>query len=425
MASMNPQQLNRHPGLRITLVVALVVLLMLGATAVASVYRRSATPVEPAAPDDFRITLDQERSVEGTTLRLTAAEFASDGTLLELLVSWPGFDPATGLMPIAPRDLTVSGVSGATSYFGSTGQAQPRDGAVPVTLLVGPPTPEPADIVVEIKRIGLVDDESTRWLDGPWSFTIPAAEVVHDPINIPIPVGKTVESGPIAITIDTVHLSSRAVSVSYRVPAMTTGEAMPAGPVVRLALPDGKAFAETGRGGIRSSNDVWMALFPALPEGVDSFHLTFGSFVIPTPGPVEVSFAIPAGFWEATADATFAVGQTFDVDGETLEVVSIGKEANAEVSVVVRNIGQQGSRNVTIVGPVIAGQVLTDNRGNRVQALGGAMGLADDGSGSQEAGESVLRFELPKDSTATELTLRVDHYGKIVAGPEPITITVP
>lgn len=407
------------------LVVALVAILVVGATAAAGLFRQPARTVEPTAPDDFRIVLDQKQTVAGTTLHLTGAEFASDGTLLDFNVSWPGFDPATSLMPITYEALTVRGVSGDPTYFGSSNQEQPRDGVVPVTLAIGPPAPQATDIVVEISKIGLADANGVRWIDGPWSFTIPAAEIVHDPINIPIPVGKTVESGPVVITIDTVHLSGRAVSVSYRVPAMPAGEATPAGPVVQLALPDGQVFNGTGRGGIQLRDGAWVARFPALPAGVDSFQLAFTSFAVPVDRPFEVTFPIPDGFWNMTADASFAVGQTFVVDDDTLEVSSITRSERGEVAIVIRNTGQPGKRHVTFGGPTPEGQTLTDDRGNRYMLTGGSMGMADDGHGGLEAGESVSRFELPTDPGATTLTLHADSYGRIIPGPDSITIDVP
>lgn len=413
------------PVLSVVLVTALVIVLALGATAGAGLFRQPATTVEPTAPDDFRIALDQVQTIAGTTLHLTGVEFASDGTLLDLRVSWPGFDPATSLMPITSDALTVSGVSGDPIYFDASNQEQPRDGVVPVTLAVGPPAPQPTDIVVEISKIGLAEADGARWIDGPWSFTIPAADIVHDPTNIPIPVGETVESGPVAITVDTVHLSSRAVSVAYRVPAMPAGEAMPTGSVVQLVLPDGQVFNSVGRGGIQLRDDAWVARFPELPAGVDSFQLAFTSFAVPVDRPFEITFPIPDGFWNVTADASFAVGQTFVVDGETLEVTSITRSERGEVAIVIRNTGQPGERHVTFGGPTPEGQTLTDDRGNSYASLGGAMGMADDGRGGLEAGESVSRFELPIDPSATTLTLHTDSYGRITPGPAPITIDVP
>lgn len=407
------------------LTVALVAVLAVGATAAAGLLRQPPKTVEPTAPDDFRIALDQEQTVAGTTLHLVGAEFASDGTLLDLRVSWPNFDPATSLMPITFEALTVSGVSGDPTYFGSSNQDQPRDGVVPVTLAVGPPVPRTTDIVVEISKIGLADADGARWIDGPWSFTIPAADVVHDPINIPIPVGKTVESGPVAITIDTVHLSSRAVSVAYRVPAMPAGQAMPTGSVVQLVLPDGQVLNGTGRGGIQLRDDAWVARFPALPDGVDSFQLAFTSFAVPVDRPFEITFPVPDGFWNVTADASFAIDHTFVVEDEPLDVVSITRSERGEVAIIIRNTGQPGERHVTFGGPTPDGQFLTDDRGNRYASTGGAMGMADDGQGGLEAGESVMRFELPIDPSATALTLHADSYGRIIPGPDPITIDVP
>lgn len=425
MSVAEQHRFHTHRGKWIALVVALVALLVVGVTAAAGLFRQPSKTVEPAAPDDFRIVLDQEQTVAGTTLHLVGAEFASDGTLLDLRVSWPNFDPATSLMPITYEALTVSGVSGDPIYFGSSNQEQPRDGVVPLTLAIGPPEPQATDIVVEISKIGLTDADGAHWIDGPWSFTIPAADIVHDPINIPIPVGKTVESGPVAITIDTVHLSSRTVSVAYRVPAMPAGEAMPAGPVVQLVLPDGQVFNGTGRGGIQLRDDAWIARFPALPDGVDSFQLAFTSFAIPVYRPFEITFPIPDGFWNVTADASFAIGQTFVVDGETLEVSGITRSERGEVAIVIRNTGQPGDRHVTFGGPTPEGQTLTDDRGNRYALTGGAMGMADDGQGGLEAGESVSSFELPIDPSATTLTLHADSYGRIIPGPDLITIDVP
>jgi len=171
VSSIEQHRSDAHRGRWILLVVALVAVLVVGATVAAGLFRQPATTVEPTAPDDFRIALDQVQTVAGTTLHLTGAEFASDGTLLDFNVSWPGFDPATSLMPITYEALTVSGVSGDPTYFGSSNQEQPRDGAVPVTLAIGPPTPQAADIVVEISKIGLADADGARWIDGPWSFT--------------------------------------------------------------------------------------------------------------------------------------------------------------------------------------------------------------------------------------------------------------
>lgn len=426
--------LSSRVFMRPLVIIALVLALILGATATASVLRQSPRIAEPSAPEDFRITLDQTQTVAGTTLHLTSAEFASDDTLLDFQVSWPDFDPATNLMPITFESLTVSGVSGDPTFFGTSKLDQSRDDAVQMTLAVGPPVPETTDIVVDISKIGLSDADGARWIDGPWTFTIPAKDVIQDPINVPIPVGKTVESGPVAITIASVHLSSRAVSVAYSVPAMPAGEAMPTSSVVQLVLPDGQVFNGVGRGGIQLREDSWVAYFPALPAGVDSFQLAFASFVTAVEQPVDVTFPIPDGFWNVTADATFAVGQTFDVDGETLVLDSLARSEPetgydrtkpGEVAVIIRNTGEPGDRTITLGGPTPEGQTLTDDLGNSFVPIGGSMGTAEDGKGGLEAGESVSRFELPIDPGATTLTLHAESYGRVIPGPAPITIDVP
>jgi len=215
------------------------------------------------------------------------------------------------------------------------------------------------------------------------------------------------------------------VSVAYRVPAMPAGKAMPAGSVVQLVLPDGQVFNGTGRGGIQLRDDAWVARFPALPAGVKSFQLAFTSFAVPVDRPFEITFPIPDGFWNVTADASFAVGQTFVVEDDKLEVNSITRSERGEVAVLIRNMGQPGERHVTFGGPTPEGQSLTDDRGNRYALTGGSMGMADDGHGGLEAGESVSRFELPIDPSATTLTLQADSYGRIIPGPDPITIDLP
>ena len=427
---------HRSPARRIGLIALVLAALLLGlatntfTTLADAIAQRFAPPVITNPLPIGR--LDQVVVANDVSVRLTTAEFASDATTLRLELGRDGTPVIDDtFLPITPDQLAITGIDGDPTTFGTTTLYTVTKGVLPLDPVVGPVTDRQRGATVTIAQISALDTSGRyQSVVGPWQFTLPVSAIVTDPVDVSIPIHQTVEHGGIAIMVEDAHLSSRAMSVRYSVSGLTDGKVLPASSTLQLVLPDGRVFAASKQGGKVDPSRAPVALFPALPSGVTSFQLTFGPFLFAEATPAEVTFSLPAAFATAPAETPVAIGQRFTIGGEQLEVVNIAvrhdpQQQEERIAIAIRNAEPENRGTVLFVGPDTSGQVLSDNLGNRYRALGGHTGLQKDLRATLSAGMSGVIFSGPLAPGVTSLTLHVDHYGRLVPGPDPITIKVP
>jgi hypothetical protein len=288
---------------------------------------------------------------------------------------------------------------------------------------IGPATSPPSDIRVSITEIGIYGaDDSLKWVQGPWDFTIPAEVITTDPVDVRIPVNRTVSSGSISLTILDAHISSRAVSVTYRMPGSDEGSVIPVASVISLVLPNGDIIPEQGEGGIVDPTEDQVVVFPPLPEGARAFSLHFGPFLAAEDGPVELAFALPSGLDANAEDAFFPVGYRFSLAGDEMEVVGVHVR-KGRMSLEVANAEPDGT--VMFVGPVTEDHALRDDAGQSFAILGGFIGFREAEDGTIYAGSSGIEFSGVIGPESQDLRVYVGSFGRMVYGPDPLVLEIP
>ena len=370
--------------------------------------------------------VNQDVTQNGVRVHLSSVEFASDATRLHLELGLVGgtVTPRT-FEPIRSADIQVSGIGGDPSSFGMVAQHAVTNDAVPVDLIVGPVHDATAGASVTIARLGVLESSGDyRSVSGPWTFNLSSDEIVSDPVDTTIPLHKTVSANGFTVSLTQAHLSSDAVSVDYTLTGLIDGQVMPSSSPLHLTLPDGRTFDGSLQHGADTSIRGGTMLFPGLPVGTTSFTISFGPFLVSDPNPAAVTFPIPKALATASEGTEVPVSQSFTLGGDQMQVVGISRK-NGQVNVAVKNAEPGTQGRVLFVGPDIHGQAVTDDLGNTYQVVGGSTGLQRDKDGVLSAGVSSIRFQGPLATGASTLTIQENHYGRMVDGPDPVTVTVP
>lgn len=182
----------------------------------------------------------------------------------------------------------------------------------------------------------------------------------------------------------------------------------------------------------RSAGDGGGLLFPALPEGVTTFTLAFGDFMIPERGPAEVSFAIPdvdreQDRVEVPLDIEFMLAE--DRQRITKFVISNveapdGRPGGFEIHL--ESPMPPSPTNVRIGVLSIHELVVVDDLGNTYGPPSAGVEVNRDEHGMMiPAGVTGLVFDGRLSPAVTELTLKIDYYDRVVRGGEPLTIELP
>ena len=364
---------------------------------------------------------------DGVRVHFSSAEFASDATVLHLELGLDGASATPNTyLPIRPEQIQVHGISGDPKTFGQVAERPVDHGQLPVDLVVGPVSNPNAGASISITELDVLDQNgSYKSIFGPWLLTLSPDQIKIDPVDVTIPLQQTVQRNGIAINLLQAHLSSRAVSVRYTTSGLTDGQFIPAnGSVIQMVLPDGETFSGSMQQGAGTSITDGVALFPPLPVGLKSFSLSFGPFIVVDPNPAQATFSIPPRVRTAPAGTFVAISRPFVLGTEQMQVVGISQK-EGRITIVVSNADTAGQGRILFVGPDTDGQILVDDQGNSYSPLGGSTGLQRGAAGALSAGMSTIQFEGSIASDASTLTVREDHYGRMVSGPDPVTINIP
>lgn len=382
---------------------------------------------------------EQATEHNGIEMRLSGVDYLPDRTVLTLDVTLHDLDAieVDTVLPIPPDRIGASGVTGDPAMFGTERHYGIDGNTQRLDLAVGPVESHESGATVDIAAIGVQSSDGVdgyEWVEGPWSFELyPEEADIVDWRTVELPDGQVEPDAEIYVNLRQVRVSDAGVSIDYVIVRADGVDPLPIGQEVYLELPDGTTVDGAQRVAHgQSASEGGSMLFPPLPDGVESFTVAFGDFVVAKQGPVEVSFALsqPADTTGERVEIDLNAG--FAIEDEQLQVSKVvlaepGDDLPAGgIEIHVQSAMDDGDVSLRFVGPNTTGQALSDNLGNRYEAAGGSVGFEPDERGVlTPAGTSVVRFDDVLDPRASELTLSGEYYGRVVEGREPLTFEVP
>lgn len=346
-----------------------------------------------------------------TTVRLLYVIPSSSETLVELEIEDPGIGTGSNdetFFPLQPGvNLNLLGFS-TNDLLGPT-QERVATGKQRMVLDLPPLSEFDATATIEFKDLEKFNSSTgaLTTIAGPWQLSfvpnVEAEQLVSKNFN----VDKQVEVGDVQILLQRVHISTTETLVFYKIQAMKDIAREPLGqPTLEYA---GQVLRAKSKYNI---DDSLVLSFPALPDDVDQFTVTFPRMMsLEGPG---LSFSIPVGEHLSkpyAKDESIPIDQVVDINAVKFRFTDLTVSENS-FTLCYQPFDKNQFSQLLLAGPGQVSEIVeaTDDKGNHYTVVSAGAIFDRESSKLQE---QQITFEGSLDPEASKLNIRINATGVI------------
>ena len=348
----------------------------------------------------------------GVTIRVVEGQFSSSET--HLLLEFTGLPSGLSLSQFSLETaLQIDGILGQADNRLSESAPPSEDGNPRSRLILGPVADVSQPLTLSFsytgQALGALQPGSA------WRISFIPGPGARDPVDKFVSLERTVDYGPVTVSVKGVHISSSQVSVFYDMTQKAGFSADPVdGSIARLVYGDGEEIAgastlqlievlEDGsaRPKFRAAraNAPYAVTFPMLRRPDEPFTIRFGDLTVGEPGAQKYVLPIDGSPVSVESDNNrFELSEHVDSGGRLV--------------IAVKRVTDTGPGAFLVASPNKAS--LADDLGNSYRFVGGEQGFRKTPAGEVVADRTIMRFSGPLAGGAHELILAVRDSAQVL-----------
>lgn len=351
------------------------------------------------------------------TLTLANISFSGTRTIIVMDVSNDLVQVPTERSPafLDVASIQLSGVN-PTRGVRVLGFGRPDAKTVRYRLEAGPATTGDAPVTVTVQRAFLRDADGLSTIaEGPWKFEAIPGSAALDPKARVVPVLQSVQADGISITLRELRLSSDETVLAYELQAPPAFLGPPSAPA-RIYFEDGSFIHGVPVEQPHGQGGVQLISFPPLPDSTQNITVDFGSYLLRTEGS-DLSIGLPG---VASLGEQITLSQRLPTPGGDIVAQSLRTAADSFAV----ELGPEQAGVPGLTASPHAHLEAVDNFGHSYPIATRGVLFGKNASGRAFFEREVLSFTEPLDPRATQLSLKVSEFARLVSGPWQFSLAV-